>query len=98
MLAAFASLPLPVALAAAIVAGTAAGLPFAAVFTAAQRLRPDAPGSAVGLVNGVAILVILAGTPLLGLTFSLPGDGRIGFAVLAGLWAAALAVVPRSST
>jgi hypothetical protein len=27
----------------------------------------------------------LVGTPLLGLTFSLPGDGRIGFAVVAAL-------------
>lgn len=94
LLAAFATLPLGVALPAAIVAGSAAGLPFAAVFTAAQRLRRDAPGAAVGLVNGVAVLVILAGTPLAGLAFSLPGDGRIGFGVLAGLWAAALALVP----
>jgi MFS family permease len=95
VLAAFASIPLGVALAAAIVAGSAAGLPFAAVFTAAQHLRRDAPGAAVGLVNGVAVLVILAGTPLAGLTFSLPGDGRIGFAVMAALWTAALALVPR---
>jgi MFS family permease len=95
VLAAFTSLPLGVALVAAIVAGAAAGLPFAAVFTSAQHLRRDAPGAAVGLVNGVAVLVILAGTPLAGLTFSLPGDGRIGFAVLAALWAAALALVPR---
>jgi hypothetical protein len=36
--------------------------------------------------------VIAAGTPLVGLTFSLPGDGRIGFVavgVLAGLAALA---------
>lgn len=94
VLAAFAPLPLGVALVAALVAGLAAGLPFAAVFTAAARARPDAPGAAVGLVNGVAVLVILTGTPLVGLSFSLPGDGRIGFAALAALWAAALAVLP----
>jgi hypothetical protein len=30
------------------------------------------------------------GTPLIGVTFSFPGEGRIGFAVLAALWLAAL--------
>ena len=60
-----------------------------------MRARPDAPGAAVGLVNMVAALTILVGTPLVGITFSLPGDGRIGFVVLAALWAAAAASVPR---
>jgi hypothetical protein len=78
-----------------VVCGLAAGLPFAAAFTGAAAARPDAPGAAVGLVNGSAGLVILALTPLVGLTFSLPGDGRIGFAVLAVLWAAAAAAIPR---
>jgi hypothetical protein len=41
----------------------------------------------------VAATVILVGTPLLGLTFSLPGGGRTGFGVVAVLYAlAALAV------
>lgn len=86
------ALPLPLALLglAAGVAGLAAGLPFAAVFSGAQAARPDAPGAAVGFVNVWAIAAIVAGTPLLGLTFSLPGDGRIGFACLAVLWAGAL--------
>jgi hypothetical protein len=36
-------------------------------------------------------------TPLIGLTFALPGDGRIGFIALAALWAlAALSVPPNS--
>lgn len=89
--------PLPLAAlgVAAAVAGLAAGLPFAAVFSGAQATRPDAPAAAVGFVNVWAIAVIVAGTPLLGLTFSLPGDGRIGFACLAFLWAAALAAIPR---
>ena len=39
-------------------------------------------------------LVILAGTPLLGLAFSLAGDGRIGFLAIAALWGAALFAVP----
>jgi nitrate/nitrite transporter NarK len=84
----------PAALAAAAaVAGLAAGLPFAAVFAGAQRTRPDAPGAAVGFVNTWAIAAIVAGTPLLGLAFSLPGEGRIGFASLAALWLAAPAAI-----
>ena len=59
-------------------------MPFASAFAGAQRLRPDAPGAAVALVNLAATLVILVGTPLVGLTFSLPGDGRVGFAIAAG--------------
>jgi MFS family permease len=87
--------PLPVAVVAAALAGLAAGIPFAPSFTGAARLRPDAPGAAVGVVNMVAAVTILVGTPLVGLTFSLPGDGRIGFLVVAALWAATAAAVPR---
>ena len=89
------SAPLPVLGLAVAVAGLAAGVPFAAVFAGAQRTRPDAPGAAVGLVNAWAISAIVAGTPLLGLAFSLPGEGRIGFACLAALWAAAIATLTR---
>ena len=59
--------------------GLAAGFPFASVFDMTLRLRPDAPAAAVGFVNGSAVLVILVCTPLAGLTFGLPGDGRIAF-------------------
>jgi MFS family permease len=89
--------PLPVAVLATAIAGLAAGIPFASAFAGAARLRPDAPGAAVGLVNMVAAVTILIGTPLLGLTFSLPGDGRIGFAVVALLWAAAALAVRDTS-
>jgi hypothetical protein len=41
-------------------------------------------------------VVIVVGTPLVGLAFSLPGDGRIGFLVAAALWLAALAALPTS--
>ncbi len=34
--------------------GLAAGLPFAVIFESAQRLRPDAPGAAIALVNACA--------------------------------------------
>ena len=80
--------PFAVAVAGAAIIGIAAGVPFAPAFAGAARLRPDAPGAAVGLVNMVAAVTILIGTPLVGLSFSLPGDGRIGFAVVALLCAA----------
>jgi hypothetical protein len=89
--------PLPLAIAAAAVVGLAAGVPFASAFAGAQRMRPDAPAAAVGVVNLAATIVILVGTPLVGLSFSLPGDGRIGFLVCGVLFAsAALAVRARS--
>jgi nitrate/nitrite transporter NarK len=85
---------LGVSLVGALVLGLAAGIPFAASFAVAVRIRPDAPAVAIAVVNMSANLVIVAGTPLLGLSFSLPSDGRIGFAVAAGLWLAALAALP----
>jgi MFS family permease len=88
-------LPLPVLVAAAAVVGLAAGTPFAMAFTGAARARPDSPGAAVGFVNMWASLAIVAGTPLVGLTFSLPGDGRIGFVVLGVLAALAALATPR---
>jgi nitrate/nitrite transporter NarK len=87
--------PLPLAFAAAAAVGIAAGIPFAPAFAGAARLRPDAPAAAVGLVNMLAAVTILVGTPLLGLSFSLPGDGRIGFLVVAVLCAATAVTVPR---
>ena len=74
----------------AFVLGFTAGLPFAVIFAAAQRQRPDAPGAAIALVNACAVLTILVGTPLAGLAFELPSDGRIAFAALAVFAAAAL--------
>jgi MFS family permease len=79
----------------AAIVGLAAGVPFAMAFTGAAQARPDAPGAAVGFVNAWASLVIVAGTPLVGLTFSLPGDGRIGFVVLGILAALASLATPR---
>lgn len=52
--------------------------------------------SAVGLVNVSAALTILIATPLVGLTFALPGAGRIGFLIVGGLWALAALSVPRT--
>jgi predicted MFS family arabinose efflux permease len=91
------ALPLPVVVlvACAAVVGLAAGVPFAKAFVGAAQARPDAPGAAVGYVNAWASLVIVAGAPLVGLTFSLPGDGRIGFVVLGVLAALASLATPR---
>jgi predicted MFS family arabinose efflux permease len=79
----------------ALCLGLAAGLPFAAIFDVAQRLRPDAPGAAVALVNACAISAVLVGTPLAGLAFDPPGDGRVAFAAIGGLALAALPLTRR---
>ena len=88
--------PLPILAAAAACVGLAAGLPFAAAFGAAQAARPDAPGAAIGLVNTAAILTIVVATPLFGLTFALPGEGRLGLVGVAVLSGLALLAVPRA--
>jgi hypothetical protein len=79
---------------AALVVGLAAGIPFAPAFAAAARARPATPALSVAFVNASGGVLILAATPLVGAAFSLPGEGRIGFLAVAGLWAAALAVLP----
>lgn len=83
---------LAVAALGSFVLGVAAGLPFALVFAAAQRARPDAPAGAIALVNSCAVLTIVVGTPLAGLAFELPSDGRLAFVAIAVL--ALLALVP----
>jgi fucose permease len=89
--------PLPLAgfVAASAVVGLAAGIPFAMAFSGAASARPDAPGAAVGFVNALASFVIVVGTPLVGLTFSLPGDGRIGFVAMGIVAALASLATPR---
>jgi MFS family permease len=85
------------AVAGAFLLGFAAGLPFAVLFAAAQRMRPDAPGAAIALVNACAVLTILVGTPLAGLAFELPGEGSAAFAVIAALSALSLVALRRTS-
>jgi predicted MFS family arabinose efflux permease len=60
------------------------------IFAAAQRVRPDAPAAAIGLVNSCAILTVLVGAPLAGLAFEDGGDGRLAFLAISALAAAAL--------
>ena len=88
--------PLGLSAVGALVLDLAAGIPFAAIFAAAQRARPDAPAAAVALVNACAILTILVGTPLAGLAFELGSDGRLAFAVIAALSASALIVLRKA--
>jgi nitrate/nitrite transporter NarK len=78
----------------AALVGLAAGIPFGATVVGAAREYPKAPGTAIGAMNTYPVLAIVCAAPLVGLTFALPGNGRIGFAVLAGLWLAALAAIP----
>jgi MFS family permease len=89
-------IPLWLRVVGAALLGLAAGIPFAAAFSGAQVLRPDAPGAAIGFINSCATLVIAAGTPLVGLTFSLAGHGRGGFAAVAVLWALSGLALARS--
>jgi nitrate/nitrite transporter NarK len=86
--------PLALSTFGALVLGLAAGIPFAACFAAATRTRADAPAAAAAMVNMSGNIVIVVCTPLLGLAFSLPGDGRIGFAAAAAIWLATLALLP----
>jgi len=82
--------PFALAVAGSLVLGLAAGLPFAVIFAAAQRARPDAPAGAIALVNTCGIFTILVGTPLAGLAFELGSGGRLAFGVIAALSALAL--------
>ena len=80
-----------------VLLGLAAGVPFAVLFAAAQRLRPDAPAAAIALVNACGVLTILVGTPLAGLAFALPGDGAAAFAGIAALALLSLVALRRAT-
>lgn len=88
-------LPLPGVVVATAVVGLASGIPFSMAFTGAARTRPEAPGAAVGFVNTWSSFVIVVGAPLVGLTFSLPGDGDVGFLALGVLTMLAALATPR---
>jgi MFS family permease len=87
-----------VALIGAGAVGIGGGLPFGIVLSAAGRGPRETAGVALAAMNSYSLGAIIAATPLLGLTFSLPGSGRIGFAVAAGVCLLALAVVPATVT
>jgi NNP family nitrate/nitrite transporter-like MFS transporter len=89
--------PVWVAASGGVLVGLGAGISFSAVFTGAAASHPDGPATSVGLVNSIANLFVLVAVPMAGVTFSLPGRGRIGFAVIAGLWLIALVLLPDRS-
>ncbi|MBN9657346.1 MAG: MFS transporter [Acidobacteria bacterium] len=76
-------------LAAIIVLGVGCGLPYAGLFNRAAALFPGRAGAAMGLVNMVGILMILAGAPAVGYLADWTGQFRSSFLVLGGFSAAA---------
>lgn len=85
---------LALAIVGSILIGLCSGMPFAYGYTTAARLRPDGPAVAAAMVNACGLVLIVSGIPLIGLTFALPLDGRIGFFAAAAVWAASLAFLP----
>lgn len=82
------------AMIAAVLVGLAAGIPFGPTAAGLGRTFRSAPGAAFGAMNFYVVLAIAVGTPLMGATFSLPGDGFAGFAAAAALCLFAAAVAP----
>lgn len=83
-------------LAATLALGAGCGLPYASVFNRAAALFPGRAGAAMGLVNMVGILMVLAGAPAVGYFADLTGQFQTSFLVLGAFTliaaAAALAV------
>lgn len=86
--------PLAPALLGSLLIGLAAGAPFGPLVAALGRAFPGSPAAAFGAMNTYALLTIVLGAPLLGLSFDLPGNGLIGFAAAAAYWALAALLVP----
>ncbi|HWB98160.1 MAG TPA: MFS transporter [Bryobacteraceae bacterium] len=74
------------AVAAVLLLGLGCGLPYAALFNRAAALYPGRAGAAMGLVNMLGIVMILAGAPLAGHLADWTGSFRAGFLAL-GLFA-----------
>ena len=79
------------ALPAILLLGTGCGLPYAGLFNRAAALYPGRAGAAMGLVNMLGIVMILAGAPLVGHLADWTGSFRSGFLALGAF--AALACV-----
>ena len=83
--------------AAILALGAGCGLPYAGVFNRAAALFPGRAGAAMGLVNMVGIIMILAGAPAVGYLADWTGQFRISFYALGGfalLAAAAASAIP----
>ena len=62
--------------------GTGCGLPYAALFTRAAALYPGRAGAAMGLVNMLGIVMILAAPPLIGRLVDWSGSFQSSFLAL----------------
>lgn len=81
------------ALPAIVLLGTGCGLPYASLFHRAATLFPGRAGAAMGLVNMLGIVMILAGAPAIGRIADWTGGFQAGFVLLAGFNAAVLAAL-----
>jgi MFS family permease len=90
--------PLAFALLGAAMLGLAGALPFGPTVAGLGRAFPASSGAAFGAMNAYALLMIVIGTPLVGLTFALPGKGLVGFAAAAAYWAFVIFVLPDRAT
>jgi MFS family permease len=82
------------AVGAIVLLGIGCGLPYAVLFTRAGLLFPERAGTAMGLVNMLGVVMILAGAPLVGSLVDLTGTFRTSLVVLAGFSLLICAVVP----
>jgi MFS family permease len=89
--------PVPVLILTATVIGVAGGIPFGPALYGAGQAFPEFAGAAAGVVNTLSGVVIAIATPIVGLTFTLPGDGRIGFLLVGVAWMAVALRVPPSA-
>jgi nitrate/nitrite transporter NarK len=65
-----------------VLIGSGCGLPYAALFTRAAALYPGRAGAAMGLVNMLGIVMILAAPPLIGLLVDWSGSFQSSFIAL----------------
>jgi MFS family permease len=82
------------ALTAVTLIGIGFGLPYAAMFSRAGMLFPGRAAAAMGFVNMLGIIMILAGAPLVGHLADLTGSFKTSFTLLAGFCIVTCAVVP----
>jgi MFS family permease len=84
------------AVAGVLLLGVGCGLPYAAVFNRAAALYPHGAGAAMGLVNMLGIIMILAAPPLIGQMVEWSGNFQSSFLALGGFtclaWAAVFAI------
>lgn len=87
---------LALAAAGVLLLGVGCGLPYAAVFNRAAALYPARAGAAMGLVNMLGIVMILAAPPVIGHMVEWSGSFRSSFLALGGFtllaWIAVFAI------